>query len=85
MCKYCENLFSGDMSEPIIDRKNKDGKTGIQTYIDDVVDYTISNIVGDKAYLVTELYSIYPDEIVEIDRTEIHYCPVCGRELKKEA
>lgn len=76
MCKYCNETFTGDANDNLINleiKMNGFWMFGIQTHVEDS---------DGKAYIRTYL----DDEggcYIADGKMEIHYCPICGRKLEK--
>lgn len=77
MCKYCDELFTGDYGDDLssVDVEVNDIKLlGLQTWLSDS---------KGKVYLRTDLIDGVAQTLAHSE-IEIQYCPICGRKFMKE-
>lgn len=76
MCKFCNQLFTGNVGNYLSDMEiefNGIPSIGIQTYLEDD---------GNDPYLITVCDRAPDGKILVAQKISISYCPICGRKLK---
>ena len=78
MCKYCENLFSGEANEELV-------IVTFSTYDDSYVIPMFIAIDKDEAYIKSYVLENGEEIMDDTDAiVKIKYCPICGRKLTRE-
>lgn len=74
MCKYCEELFTGNCNTSLLENR-------ISIFNTDMIDVDV--FINDDEL---ELYidCIPTNEPIDKSKIKIKYCPMCGARLKKE-
>lgn len=74
MCKYCEELFTGDCNVSLLENR-------IPMFNTDMLDVDVF-INDDELEVYVEC--IPTDEQLVKSKIKIKYCPMCGARLKRE-
>jgi hypothetical protein len=76
MCKYCENLFTGNSSENLV----HSDVIANGVYVASSVSFIGEND-NDEPVICTTLMNNHGENVAS-DEIVISWCPVCGRSLK---
>jgi len=76
MCKYCENLFTGNSSENLV----RSDVIANGVYVASSISFIGEN-EKDEPVICTMLMNNHGESVTS-DEIIISWCPVCGRSLK---